>query len=178
MNGYAWVFGVLVSAAGVCASSAVRAEPLNARPGAWEMTITTSGAGNVIPPEALAKMPPERRAMVEKMMGEQGGKPNTSVRKSCVRKEDLDQDRFAQGGADSVCTRKTLSRTASKIVVAMSCPGTPPREGTLTFEAKTPETVVGTIDQETGSGKFHVDINGRWLSASCEGIPDRPVKMK
>lgn len=178
MNNKAWVCGVLLSAAGVVASSTARAEPLNAKPGAWEMTITTTGTGNVIPPEALAKMPPERRAMVEKMMGEQGGKSNTSVRKSCVRKEDLDQDRFAQGHADSACTRNTVSRTASKIVVAMSCPGNPPREGRFTFEAKTPESVVGTIDQETGGGKFHAEIKGRWLGASCDGIPDRPVKMK
>ena len=177
MNTKAWVCGIVGPAAVLFASAAVRAEPLNARPGAWEMTVTTSGTGMVIPPEALAKMPPERRAMVEKMMAERGGKPNTSVRKSCVKKEDLDRDRFAEGD-DSGCTRKTVSRTASKIVVAMSCPGTPPREGTFTFEAKTPESVVGAIDQQTGSGKFHVDIKGRWLGASCEGIPDRPVKMK
>lgn len=168
----------MFTAAVLFASSSAIAEPLNAKPGAWEMTVTTSGTGNVIPPEALAKMPPERRAMVEKMMAERGGKPNTSVHKSCVKKEDLDSDRFAQGADDSGCKRNTVSRTASKIVVAMSCPGTPPHAGTFTFEAKTPESVIGTIDQQTGSGKFHVDINGKWLGASCEGIPDRAVKTR
>ena len=174
--GAACVAAVLLSAP--LAASAAGAAPLNARPGAWEMTVTTSGIGNVIPPEALAKMPPERRAMVEKMMAERGGKPNTSVHKSCVKKEDLERDRFAEGNDDSGCTRQTVSRTATKVVVAMSCAGTPPRQGTFTFEAKNPETVVGVIDQETGSGKFHVDVNGKWLGASCEGIADRSVKMK
>ncbi|MGI9025207.1 MAG: DUF3617 domain-containing protein [Burkholderiaceae bacterium] len=168
---------VACAAATLFAAAAAGAEPLNAKPGAWEMTVTTSGTGNVIPPEALAKMPPERRAMVEKMMAERGGKPNTSVHKSCVKKEDLERDRFAEGNDDSACTRKTVSRTATKVVVAMSCSGTPPRRGTFIFEAKNPETVVGTIDQETGNGKFHVDVNGKWLGASCEGIADRPVKM-
>ena len=166
--------GVASAAAALCSSPIVSAEALNAKPGAWEMTVTTAGSGNVIAPEALARMPPERRAMVEKMMAERGGKPNTSVRKSCVKKEDLEHDRFTEGDDDSGCTRTTVSRTATKVVVAMSCPGTPPREGRFTFEAKTPQTVVGVIDQETAGGKFHVDINGKWLGASCEGIPDRP----
>ncbi len=163
--------------AALFASSIASAEPLNAKPGAWEMTVATTGAGSIVPPGALAKMPPEQRALVEKMMADRGGKPNTSVHKSCVKKEDLEHDRFANDD-DSGCTRKTVSRTASKIVVAMSCPGTPPREGTFTFEAKSPESVVGMIDQETGSGKFHVDIKGRWLGASCAGIPERSAKMR
>ena len=163
--------------AALFASSIARAEPLNAKPGAWEMTVTTTGAGSIVPPEALSKMPPERRAMVEKMMAERGGKPNASVHKSCVKKEDLEHDRFAEGD-DSGCTRNTVSRTASKIVVATSCPGTPPREGTFTFEAKSPESVVGTIDQQTGSGTFHVDIKGKWLGTSCAGIPERSARMR
>ena len=177
MNSKVFACRAICAAAVLFASSIAGAEPLNAKPGAWEMTVTTSGTGNVIPPEALAKMSPERRATVEKMMAERGGKANTSLHKSCVKKEDLDRDSFAESD-DSGCTRKTLSRTASKIVVAMSCPGTPPREGTFTFEAKTPESVIGTIDQQTGSGKFHVDVAGKWLSASCAGIAERPVKMK
>ncbi len=166
------------AAAAMFVASIAGAESLNAKPGAWEMTVTTSGTGSVIPPEALAKMPPERRAMVEKMMAERGGKPNTSVHRSCVKKEDLERDRFAEGKDGSTCTRKTVSRTATKVVVATSCAGTPPRQGTFIFEAKNPETVVGTIDQETGNGKFHVDVSGKWLGASCEGLADRPVKMK
>lgn len=177
MNRKAFACSAICATAVLFASSIASAEPLNAKPGAWEMTVTTSGTGNFIPPEALAKMPSERRAAVEKMMAERSGKTNTSVHQSCVKKEDLERDRFAEGG-DSNCTRKTVSRTASKIVVAMSCPGTPPREGTFIFEAKTPESVVGMIDQQNGSGKLHVDIAGKWLSASCAGIPDRPVKMK
>ena len=178
MNEPAFVRVVACAAAVLFTATAIGAEPLNAKPGAWEMTVTTSGTGNVIAPEALAKMPPERRAMIEKMMVERGGTPNTSVHKSCVKKEDLERDRFVEGNDDSACTRKTVSRTATKVVVATSCTGTPPREGTFVFEAKTPESVVGAIDQETGNGKFHVDIKGKWLGASCEGIPDRPVKMK
>ena len=170
--------GACCAAALFAAAAATAAEPLNAKPGAWEMTVTTSGTGNVIAPDTLAKMPAERRAMVEKMMAERGGKSNTSVHTSCVKKEDLERDRFAEGKDDSACTRKTVSRTATKVVVATSCAGTPPRQGTFIFEAKNPETVVGTIDQETGNGKFHVDVSGKWLGASCEGLVDRPVKMK
>ncbi len=42
------------------------------------------------------------------------------------------------------------------------------------LEAKTPETIVGSIDlTRAGSGKVHVDIKGRWLGASCAEIKDR-----
>ena len=73
MNGKALACGVMGTAAALFASSIAGAEPLNARPGAWEMTVTASGTGNVIPPEALAKMPPERRPMIGKRMASSEG---------------------------------------------------------------------------------------------------------
>lgn len=51
-----------------------------------------------------------------------------------------------------------------------------PRASTsqMTMEAKTPETIIGSIDMtRAGSGKVHVDIKGRWLGASCAEIKDR-----
>ena len=156
------------------ASSAAHAESFNAKPGAWEMTTTMTGL--TIPPDVLAKMPPERRAMIEKRMAD-GSAPQT--RKSCVKKEDLDQDRFMQS-ADASCTVKTVSRTSTKLVMATTCTGERASNGTMTFEAKSPESVVGSIDQDRGNGsKFHIGIVGKWLGASCDGIaplPSRPTK--
>ena len=152
------------------ASSLAHAESFNAKPGAWEMTTTMTGL--TIPPDVLAKMPPERRAMIEKRMAE-GAAPQS--RKSCVKKEDLDQDRFMQS-ADANCTVKTLSRTASKLVMATTCTGERASNGTMTFEAKSPESVVGSIDQDRGSGsRFHIGIVGKWLGASCAGIAAMPI---
>ena len=43
--------------------------PLNIKEGLWEMTVTHSMTGMpAIPPETLAKMPPEQRARIEAAM--------------------------------------------------------------------------------------------------------------
>ena len=165
---------ILMAAALALASPMVaQAQTFNAKPGAWEMTTTMTG--NMIPPDVLAKMPPEKRAMLEKMMAEKGvGNGQTSTRKSCVKKEDLENDNF--GRQSETCTTKTISRSSTKLVVETSCGGPPPVSGTVTFEAKTPESVIGSIDQQRNDGsKFHIGIVGKWLGASCNGIP--PVTM-
>jgi hypothetical protein len=167
--------------AGVLASMALAlpigatAQTFAAKPGAWDMTTTMTG--NMIPPDALAKMPPDRRAMVEKMMAEKGmGNNQPTTRRSCVKKEDLDRDNFGRN-SDANCTSTTVSRSATKLVMETSCGGPPPMKGTVTFEAKTPESVVGSIDQQRPDGsKFHIGIVGKWVGAACEGVS--PVDSK
>ncbi len=159
-----------------CAPPVANAEPLYVKPGAWELTIATTTTVNAITPRELAKLPPYRRAMIEKSMVHRGGKPNASVQKICVTKEDVDRDRFPPGD-DPDCTRQNVVRTVKRMIVTTSCSGVP-RTGTITFEAKTPESLAGTIDQPTSNGKFHADIDGRWLAPICVGISDRPAKMR
>ncbi len=146
------------------------AQSFAAKPGAWETTTTMTG--NAIPPEALAKMSPDRRAMVEKMLSDNGGANGQSTtRRSCVSQDDLDRVNFGRQPKESGCTTMTKSRTSTKIVMATSCSGPPPVTGTMMFEAKTPESVVGSIDQQRPDGStFHVGIVGKWLGASCEGV--------
>jgi hypothetical protein len=149
--------------------STLHAQSLNAKPGAWEMTVKTNLNGSLIPPDALAKMPPERRAMIEKMMAE----GRSSVTKSCVKKEDLDSGRFGRQQREG-CTVDVVTKTATKLVANTSC-ASPKATGTMTFEAKDPEHVVGVIEQSReGGGQIRIDIAGRWLSASCDGIDPLP----
>ncbi len=163
-----------VASVAFLAWSTADAQAFNAKPGAWEMTVTPSG--NMIPPEVLAKMPPERRAMVEKQMAA-GGAGNVQTRKSCVKKEDLDQDSFMKSN-DPNCAVKTVSRSQNKLVLAMTCTGERAATGTMSFEAKTPEAVVGAIDMDRGNGsKFHIGMAGKWIGNSCEGIEPPPAKQ-
>ena len=152
----------------LAACTAAQAQSLNAKPGAWEMTMTMKSLGNVVPPDVVAKMSPEKRAEVERMMASKEGGSQTVSRKSCVKKEDLDQGKFVnRDRAD--CKIQMISRTTTKIVAKTTCSGN--SEANLVFEAKDPEHVVGTIDQQRdGGGKFHIDLVGKWLGASCEGI--------
>ena len=86
---------------GSIASSAT-AQSLAVKPGAWEMTTTVSG--DVIAPGVVEKMTPERRARVEQRMTE-GHAPRS--RTTCVKQEDLDQDRFLQSRSAD-CTVKAV----------------------------------------------------------------------
>ncbi len=166
-------FAKLVAPFAFVIASTAHAASLDAKPGTWEMTIRMGGSGSTIPPDVLAKMPPDRRAMAEKMMAGEG---RMVTRKSCIKQQDLDEARFGQREREN-CKVDVVSRTATKVVAKSTCTD-PKSQGTISFEAKDREHVVGTIDQEReGGGKFHVDIAGKWLSAGCEGT-DPPVATK
>ena len=168
--------GAAAALSAACAPPIANAEPLYVKPGAWELTVTTTTTVNAITPKELAKLPPYRRAMIEKSTAHRGGKANALVQRICVTKEDVERDRFPPGG-DPDCARQNVVRTVKRMVVTTSCLGVP-RTGMITFEAKTPESLAGTIDQPTSNGKFHSDVDGRWLAPICVGISDRPAKIR
>ena len=162
--------GVVVA---MSTSLSTHAETLNAKPGTWEMSVTTLTTGNPIPADVLAKMPPEERAQVEAAMKARSGKPDTQVFKSCVTQKDLDQNSMIKSEGDSKCSKKVATQSATKIVIDQVCPAPLASTGKATIEARTPERIVSVIDTAQGTGgKIHVDIKGRWLGASCEGIEE------
>jgi hypothetical protein len=71
------------------------------------------------------------------------------------------------------CTTKIISKSSSKFVIERTCPAPRASTSQMAMEAKTPERIVGSIDMtQADSGKVHIDIKGRWLSASCAEIND------
>lgn len=157
----------------IVAPSHVFADALNVKTGAWEMTTTTLITGMPVPAEALAKMTPEQRARMEAMLAARAGKPSTHVSKSCVTKEDLDQDSMIK--SDNVdCKKDIISRSTTKIVVTETCNAPHASTSNVTISAETPENVVANMDmmQAGASGKIHVDVDGRWLGSSCAGIDE------
>ena len=153
-----------------------QAESFNAKPGAWEMTFSGLSTGTMIPPDVLAKMPPEQRARIEQSMQARSGKPGSRSTKSCITKEDLDQNRIIKEEEDEDepgCATKVVSKSPRKMVLERSCPSPRPSISRMTMEAKTPETLAATIDMDrAGSGTVHIDIQGRWLGTSCAGNAD------
>lgn len=153
------------------------ADSLDVKPGAWNMSITTLTSGSLIPPDLLAKMPPEQRAKIEQSMQARSGKPMTHTSKECVTQEDLDQDRMLKEqheDGELQCITRVVSKSSRKLVIERTCPAPRASTSQMAMEAKTPETIVGSIDMtRAGSGKVHVDIKGRWLGASCAEIKDR-----
>jgi hypothetical protein len=138
------------------------------------MTVITLTNGTPVPTEALAQMPPEQRARIEKTMQAHAGKPGTHVAKSCVTKKDLDQDNVLKSGDERHCKNKIISKSASRILYEQTCAAPRSSKATVKVEARLTESMVATMDMMQGGpgGKIHMDIEGRWLGASCSGIED------
>lgn len=148
------------------------ADSINVKVGAWEMTTTTLMTGIMVPAEAQANMSSEQRAKIEEIMQAHAGKPRVHIAKTCVTKEDLDQDRLLKSDGENQCKKKIISKSASKIVFEQTCEAPGPSMSTVIIEAKTLESIEASMDmaQAGTGGKVHVDIKGRWLGAGCDGI--------
>src|SRR5215475_7640365 len=113
-----------------------------------EMTHTSVITGTLIPPDVLAKMPPERRAKLEQAMQARSGQPKIRTTKSCITQRDLDQNRLIKEeseGEEPQCTTKVLSKSPSRLVMERACLAPHASTSQMTVEATTAETVVASI---------------------------------
>ena len=148
------------------------ADSFDVKTGAWEMSTTTVTTGSLMPPEVMARMPPEQRAKMEQAMQARSGKPTTRVDKHYVTQKDLDQDRLFKSDAESQCTRKIVTKSATRVVLEQTCGAPRASTATVTVDIQTPESVTTKVDVALagGGGKMHMEGHGRWLGASCAGI--------
>jgi hypothetical protein len=147
--------------------------PLNLREGLWEVTTTHSMSGVPampnIPPDALAKMPPEQRAKIEAMMS---GRPD--VRKECVTKEKLAKNlMFSKDRGD--CSRTVVNSTGSKLEVKIHCEEKQATsDGTLVLEALTTDGVKGTMHMVTNSDGHNMNMDltfsSKYLGPACGDV--------
>jgi hypothetical protein len=160
----------------VALSAADNIAPLNVKEGLWEVTVTHSMSGMPampnIPPDALAKMPPDQRARVEAMMN---GQPSTDVRKECITKEKLEKhSAFSANRGD--CTRTIVSSTGSKLELKFHCEEKQSSsDGTFLMEAIGSDNVKGTMHSvvKTSSGKtMNMDftITSKYLGPACGDV--------
>lgn len=155
--------------------------PLKVKPGLWEMTSDSEHSGAPpIPPEALAKMSPEQREKLESAM-KGAMAPQHRVDKHCVTQADIDKgfDRMDQMGRGK-CTQNVTSSTATLRQGSFTCAGAGgpgSSSGTYRFEARNPESVVGTWDMTMSNGgntmKMKSAMQGKWLGADCGDVKPR-----
>jgi hypothetical protein len=149
--------------------------PLNVKEGLWEMTVTHTMTGMPatpnIPPDALAKMPPEQRARIEAMM--KGG-PSTDVRKECITKEKLAKhSAFSSNRGD--CTRTVVNSTGSKFEVKFHCEEKQSSsDGTLLVEAIGSDNVKGTMHSVANANGHTMNmdftISSKYLGPDCGDV--------
>jgi hypothetical protein len=149
--------------------------PLNVKEGLWEVTVTHSMTGMPampnVPPDALAKMPPEQRARVEAMM--KGG-ASTDVRKECVTKEKLEkQSAFNVNRGE--CTRTVVNSTSSKLEVKMHCEEKQTTsDSTVVIDALSLDGVKGTVQSVVNSNGRTMNMNftfsSKYLGTDCGDV--------
>lgn len=155
---------------------AAQAAPLGAKPGAWEVTSTVTATGlpkMEIPADRLAQMPPEQRAQVDNLIKMQKGEPVTVTRKHCVKDTDT-LDRLLEAPKQPGCKNKINTQTATAVDVEVTC--APPHASStrIRLETQGPESMTTVMDVQGEKGvHMHSESKGHWVSASCEGIPER-----
>jgi hypothetical protein len=133
----------------VAASPWVAAQPLNIRPGGWDLTLSVAV---------------------------NGGAPKASPIKSCVTKEDLERDQAFQKDED--CSYKISARSPTRFAGAVSCKNDDMQtRGEFEVVAASPETIVMKTAAKGSSAKggavqTRMELKGRWASASCKGYDD------
>jgi hypothetical protein len=158
----------------LAAPAADKFQPLDVKPGLWEMTLSVTTSGQMpIPAEALAKLSPEQRAGIEERMkarASQGEKTRTSTRKHCITKEDLSKDPFSD--QDKSCTRTLVSSTRSKAEMRVNCTRKGVKSsGTIQIQALDSEHVKGSGHMVSSGGGNTMNasssFSSKWISSSC-----------
>jgi hypothetical protein len=171
-------FVLALSLVATCATAlAADLTPLNVEPGAWQTTTRTTPQGVLIPPEMLAQMPPAQRARIAASMQARSGKTSTHVDKECITAQQLQHQELPFAGPEGEgCARTVIASTSTRQEFRLSCPGGHGEDGgtvTATVNAPRPTAVNSVADMtNVGGGKVHVEVDARWLGASCAGIQD------
>jgi hypothetical protein len=149
--------------------------PLNVKEGLWEMTVTHSMTGMPavpnLPPDALAKLPPEQRARVEALM--KGG-ASTDVHKECITKEKLEKhSAFSNNRGD--CTRTVVNSTSHKLELKLHCEEKQATtDGTLVVEALGSDGVKGTMHSVTNTDGHAMTMDftfsSKYLGPACGDV--------
>lgn len=158
--------------------------PLDVKTGEWEYTVTTqmTGIGPAggakqmpqIPPDQLAKMPPDVRARVEAQMKQaqavMNGQPTTTTSKNCIKKEDLAKFNPSNMGNQN-CKTTIANSSSRKLEMKMECTDTNRMSGTVLVEATGSDSIKFNLDM-TGANNgqpmtMKANGTGKWVGGTC-----------
>lgn len=164
------IWKIAIVSAGVCLA-ADNLTPLDVKGGLWETTSTTERSGMPpIPPEQLAKMPPEARARILAMSA-----PATQTKQSCLTAEDVAS--FGMN-REKTCNMTVITSTGRKQEFKFDCDSQGSKNsGTMKIEAPDSTHVNSELRISIeGRGRVmttKVNTSAKWLGASCGNVkPD------
>lgn len=147
--------------------------PLDVKTGLWETTLHSQASGApLIPPEVLNRLPAEQRAKIEERMKAQIGQgPHTTVTRSCITKEKLNQP-MDLGKEEKSCMRTIVTSSSSKQEVHFECTNAGVKtSGTVRIEALSSENIKATTQLTSGdstrTSNIAMDFTAKWLGPVC-----------
>lgn len=164
-------------------------QPLDMRPGLWEITTQRSTAGMpkmaaipAIPPEALARMPAAQRAQLEAALkARQNAASGKSVSKICITPASLGKRPDFGIMREANCQRTKYTRTAQGWQLQEVCHrGGRDQVLDVNYRAVNRETLEGAVNiaMHGGPGNLAITMkqasHGRWLSPDCGTV--KPVE--
>ena len=150
------------------------AEPLDIKPGLWQMTVRGEMHGMPpIPEEQLRGLSPQQRAAIEKMMAE-SAKPHIRELKQCITQEDLNksEDLFSTDQPGMKCNNKLSKHSGKSMSGTIDCAKDKTRStGEFSYEAKDREHVTGKVSMTISNGRNTMTtigtMSGHWIGAEC-----------
>lgn len=151
-------------------------QPLDIKPGLWEITLTVRTSGPPpLPPELLAGLSPEERARIETKAKERAAAgPRTTVKRSCLDDQERQQPFILTfGGEDQGCRQTIVNASPNRQEVRVECGrGLSKGGGTYRIEAIDPENVKVSSDWSATDGSRAMKTSStatlKWLGEICE----------
>jgi hypothetical protein len=151
-------------------------EPLDIKPGLWEIALTVRTSGQPpMPPEVLSKLTPEERARIETKAKERAAEgPRTTVKKSCLSEQELHQPfTLTFGGEGQGCRQTVTNASRTRREIRVDCgTGAPHGGGTVRIETMDPENAKVSSSWTATDGARTMKMSStatlRWLGAVCE----------
>jgi Protein of unknown function (DUF3617) len=150
---------------------------LDLAPGLWEFSIAGSASGvPVIPPEAMARMKPEQRVMLQAMLIALIAQANTPhTLKMCITPDQLragfDPNRLSYPG----CRHHMGSGVTDHLDMQVECMGKEPLAARLRLDAVNQRMVQGDLKVDAGRGPDRLSVrqsvHGTWLGRDCGDTP-------
>jgi hypothetical protein len=169
----AWNTGMIaaVGATMLLLSDARAAEPINIKPGLWEVTQTMTMSGAPLYVEGMSAA---SRAEYARSWEKTAGKPETDHDKQCITASDIKEAHLFQNRSSEgqQCKQSVKKQTATAWSASSECKDAKTTNLLeLDYSAPSPDHFTGTMKSTVTSpnGKTVIDLrmSGKWIGASC-----------
>jgi len=164
------VRSLIVSLLGML-TAVVAAEPLDLRPGLWEVTYTIT-APREVPTAVLESLPPEQRAAMQQAWKQRAGETRTETETSCLTAGDVAGGFALQRDSGGDCEQTVTEETSTHWQGSRRCA----QDGVIRIVAidmvaESPTRVSGTVasnvEGDSAAQAINVAYRGRWQNKDC-----------